>query len=214
VFFQRGFFSGFGDPVNNEKGWEVKKLGELVESFKYGTNQKSTEYSTDGLPVLRIPNVIGSKIDYTELKYAILPSKEKEDTKLQKGDLLFVRSNGNPNYIGRCAVFSDEIECCYASYLIRARIKKSVKIDSNFIQFVMSFKTYRPLVLKKAKTTAGNYNINTEALKSFDIPVPPFLLQQQFAGIVVQAEQLRQKQKESEQELENLFQGLLQKYFG
>jgi type I restriction enzyme S subunit len=213
-FLQSSFLSFFGDPVKNEKGWEVKKLGELVESFKYGTNQKSTEYSTDGLPVLRIPNVIGSKIDYSDLKYAILPEKEREETKLQKGDLLFVRSNGNPNYIGRCAVFNDNLECCYASYLIRARIKKTAKIDSSFIQFVMSYETYRPLVLKRAKTTAGNYNINTESLKSFDIPIPPLFLQQQFAGIVAQAEQLRQKQRESERELENLFQGLLQRYFG
>jgi type I restriction enzyme, S subunit len=47
-----------------------------------------------------------------------------------------------------------------------------------------------------------------------NLPLPPLSLQQQFAGIVAQVEQLRQKQRKSERELEVLFQGLLQRYFG
>lgn len=56
-------------------------------------------------------------------------------------------------------------------------------------------------------------NINLEILRNLDVPVPPLSLQQQFAVIVAEAEQLRQKQWESERELEQLFQSLLQKYF-
>ena len=37
------FYDMFGDPITNEKGWEVKKLGEVCESVSYGTSNSSTE---------------------------------------------------------------------------------------------------------------------------------------------------------------------------
>jgi len=58
------------------------------------------------------------------------------------------------------------------------------------------------------------FNISKEKLYELDFPVPPIELQQKFASIVADTESLRQKQKQNEAELENLFQSLLQKYFG
>jgi type I restriction enzyme S subunit len=212
-FLQSAFLSLFGDPVRNDKGWEVKRLADLITSFKYGTNQKASEFEKAGAPVLRIPNVIGNQIDYSNLKYAELPAKEYQDLKLQAGDLLFVRTNGNPNYIGRCAVFKDAIDCVYASYLIRGRLKEKNLALSQFLQTVLSYETYRPIILKSAKTTAGNYNINTEALRSFIVPVPPQSLLEQFASIAARTETLRRRQQAHRDELEGMFQGLLQRYF-
>lgn len=50
-------------------------------------------------------------------------------------------------------------------------------------------------------------------LSTVEIITPPLELQQKFASIVADTKQLRQKQKQNEVELENLFQSLLQKYF-
>jgi type I restriction enzyme S subunit len=205
------FIDMFGDPVKNEKGWEVKRLGDVFGSFKYGTNQKSND-NKEGIPVLRIPNVIGNEIDLSNLKYSALELKEIESTKLGKGDLLFVRSNGNPNYTGRSALFLNEGNYSYASYLIRARLKSPNLTLANFIQFALSYKTYRPLILKKATTTAGNYNINTESLKSLSIPIPKQELVDSFF------EKMKLKNALSKSIItfkssDNLFQTLIQKAF-
>jgi type I restriction enzyme S subunit len=64
------------------------------------------------------------------------------------------------------------------------------------------------------KNIVGMANINAQELQDIQILIPPIHLQQKFASIVADTEQLRQKQKQSEMELENLFQALLQKYFG
>src|SRR5690606_28816268 len=107
--------------------------------FKYGTNDKCNYVKVvddDVLPILRIPNVVGSKINYEDLKFT------KRNTKidfLNKGDLIFVRTNGNPRYIGRCAVFMDSIECGYASYLIKTQIKELDKFLPEFVQYIISF---------------------------------------------------------------------------
>jgi type I restriction enzyme, S subunit len=206
------FMDMFGDPVKNEKGWEVKKLGEVLVTFKYGTNEKSGNYLEGGSPVLRIPNIIGDEISLNDLKYSLLLEKEKQQTLLKKGDLLFVRSNGNPNYIGRSAVFNLDEEFSYASYLIRGRMKSENLPLSTYIQFAMSYETYRPIILKKATTTAGNYNINTESLKSLDICIPnneELVIFHNALTNIIKQKKIILKDKDSE----SLFQTLLQRSF-
>ncbi|MBI4931833.1 MAG: restriction endonuclease subunit S [Bacteroidetes bacterium] len=214
-FLQSAFLEMFGDPVRNEKEWDIKTFGELVEGLKYGTSlQCSTKFQKGFLPVLRIPNIIGGSINEDDLKYCKPEPNEIEKLKLKNGDILFVRSNGNPEYIGRCAIFSKEEEFIYASYLIRARLQSLSIVLPVFLQFHFSYASYRGEMLRRAKTTAGNFNINTESLRSLKIILPPLSLQQKFASLVERVEKLREKQRESERELENLFQSLMQRYFG
>jgi len=49
--------------------------------------------------------------------------------------------------------------------------------------------------------------------KNFKVILPPLSLQQIFAEIINKTEALKEKQKQSELELENLFQSLMQKAF-
>ena len=56
--------------------------------------------------------------------------------------------------------------------------------------------------------------MNAEQIKSLSFYCPPVELQQQFADIVTQTEELRLRQRAHEVELEQLFKGLLQRYFG
>jgi type I restriction enzyme S subunit len=98
---QSVFLEMFGDPVKNPKGWVKYKFKDVIQEFRYGTSIKSSE---GGYPVLRIPNVIDGKINLNELKYCKVPLGDYEKLRLQEGDVLFVRTNGNQNYVGRCAV--------------------------------------------------------------------------------------------------------------
>ena len=208
------FLEMCGDPVRNEKGWKKKKLGEIIQEFKYGTNVISVDKPSENtIAILRIPNIINESITYEGLKYSILEEREKERVRLKKGDLLFVRSNGNPNYIGRCAVFNDDIVCGYASYLIRARLREGVLITPFFLKAILSFPRYRNVIVSKAKKTAGNYNINIESLKSLIIIAPPPKLQTQFTRIVEKVEALKAHYQDSLKKLENLYGSLSQRAF-
>ena len=84
----------------------IKPLSELVNEFRYGTSEKAT---LTGLPVLRIPNVIGDAITIDDLKYVNLNAGDRERLKLRPGDLLFVRTNGNPAYVGRSGVVTSSL---------------------------------------------------------------------------------------------------------
>jgi type I restriction enzyme S subunit len=171
------FLEMFGDPVANPKGWEVKLLGDLASEMRYGTSEKCGPECEVGLPVLRIPNVVRGIIDWAELKFSTLDEAESNRLKMQRGDLLFVRSNGNPGYIARCAVFDSERAALFASYLIRVRLQRDTVLPG-FVQAVLSAKSYRAQLASQARTTAGNYNISTEGLRRLVIPLPPFELQE------------------------------------
>ena len=59
----------------------------------------------------------------------------------------------------------------------------------------------------------GQPNISQQLIKSTNIPLPPLHLQQTFASIVEHVEQLKETQKKSLQDIEQLFNVLMQKAF-
>ena len=143
-------------------------MGELVEEFRYGTSEKS---GSKGLPALRIPNVANGHLDLRELKTVSVEPAEFKRLQLKAGDLLFVRTNGNPENVGRCAVFEpslvvgsgfDPTEFIYASYLIRARLKREAVLPVVLQQY-LHVGEGRHALRAVCKTSAGQYNINTEA---------------------------------------------------
>ena len=107
------------------ESWEVVRLEDASVSFDYGTSVRC-EHDKAGVPVLRIPNVVGGSIELGDLKYGQPKRREMEPLRLRAGDFLFVRTNGVLENAGRCALFRGELEGCYfASYLIRVRVDSS-----------------------------------------------------------------------------------------
>lgn len=174
------FLDMFGDPATNPKGWRQIRFSEVVSEFRYGTNQKCHDSQSDGdVAVLRIPNVIDGGINWTNLKFTTLPEKERVKTDLRVGDMLFVRTNGNPEYIGRCAMFEGNRPASYASYLIRTRL--TADLTPSFAVIHFNHERFRPLVVRAGRTTAGNFNLSTEGLGALPVVVPPLPLQAAFA---------------------------------
>lgn len=213
-FLRATFLDIFGDPVTNPKGWATEVLGEYCEEMRYGTSVKcSTVNIKNNLPVLRIPNVTEEKINYKNLVYAELPTQEQKKLKLLEGDLLFVRTNGNPEYIGRCAVFNGSSNMLFASYLIRARLKTNCELIPEYIHACISSRSYRKIIIKEAKTTAGNFNINTQGLKNLIIPIAPLALQKKYLEIKTIIEKIILKNTLSSSEGISIFNSLTQRAF-
>lgn len=143
---------------------------ELVLGFKYGTSVKSGPV---GQTVLRIPNIGARGLVLDDLKYVDLARGEQERLALGSGDVLFVRSNGNPEMIGRCAAFDSRIAdrdqpVVYASYLIRARLKPG--LDAPALAAMMRTPIVRRQMHAAAATSAGQYNINIKSLGALQVP--------------------------------------------
>ncbi len=215
-FLQSSFLSLFGDPVKNEKGWEMKKIGDFTPNILSGKSVQSESRlkEEDEYGVLKVSAVTYGIFKPKEHKAIINGFKPNDSITPKKGDILFSRANTKELVAATCIVDKDYPDLFLPDKLWKVNIDRTI-VNEWFFKYVLSQQSYRNKLSEKATGTSGSmFNISKEKLIDFNFPIPPLSLQQQFAGIVAQAEQLRQKQRESERELENLFQGLLQRYFG
>ncbi|PKL46182.1 MAG: restriction endonuclease subunit S [Candidatus Riflebacteria bacterium HGW-Riflebacteria-2] len=206
------FLDMFGDPVTNPKGWPIHRLGEFVKEFRYGTSGKSS-YEKVGYPILRIPNIIGDSIVLGDLQHNDMKEAEYERLRLIENDLLFVRTNGNPDYTGRCALIEKEQEgFVYASYLIRARIDDH-RIVHHYLLSLLRSEGLRSQLKRKSKTSAGQFNINIEGLSGLDILLPSRPLQEKFSLFYCSLMRKKFELIKNSHSLENLFSSLMQRAF-
>jgi type I restriction enzyme, S subunit len=212
------FLEMFGDPATNPKGWAVATLGEVVKEFRYGTSQKS---GPTGFPVLRIPNVVGDRLELAEMKLVAVSDAEANRLRLLDGDILFVRTNGNQDYVGRSAVFDSEVmrsagfdgnNSLYASYLIRARLNR-VLLEPQFVQAYLSSTEGRKKLKERCRTSAGQFNINTVGLASIPLLVPSFASQTDFVKRCRNVLGLKSQQSAATAKAQAVFDALLAKAF-
>lgn len=159
---QAAFDGIAGEPV---------KLGTLITDIRYGTSQASND-SGWGFPTLRIPNVVHGAIDTADVTCVHARGSDIERHTAHPGDLLLVRTNGNPEYVGRSAVFipPDDRRWLFASYLIRVRL--DCRVLPRFVDEYLKVERGRRELLRRVTTSAGNHNINSKSIESLPIRVP------------------------------------------
>ena len=103
------FIEMFGDPVINPQGWETAPLSKLIMTANNGLARRGKD--EDGSIVLRLVELQNGFIDYSAPNRIKLTEAEQKRYKLIDNDFLFARVNGNPDYVGRCAVWQGGV-CC------------------------------------------------------------------------------------------------------
>lgn len=160
------------------ESWDVVAFDSLREWLQYGTSVRCT-YDPTAFPVLRIPNIEPGHVATGDMKFAALESDEAKRYLLEKGDLIFIRTNGVVERLGACAVYSGEPEgALFASYLIRGRLKLD-QIDPLFAAYFFGSELGASIVAGRATPAAdGKYNLNTGTIDALPIPLPPTLDEQ------------------------------------
>jgi type I restriction enzyme, S subunit len=144
-------------------------LGEIALEMRYGTSTRCA-YDAAGPPVLRIPNVRDRRIDLSDLKRAV--NTEAAVPRVDPEDLLFIRTNGSRDLVGRVAVVDpDAAGLGFASYLIQVRLDPS-RADAAFVAIVLSTQKLRREIEGRAASTAGQYNLSQPKLAALEIPLP------------------------------------------
>lgn len=146
-------------------------LGTYLADLSYGSSSRSA-YEEKGYPILRIPNVLRGRVDYSDLQHIELTDSEYERFALKKGDVLIVRTNGNPLYVGRSVVIdTPKLKSVYASYLIRIR-SIADHLRPAFLAEYLNAPSTRQRLRGEVKSSAGNFNINIAGIKKQPICLP------------------------------------------
>lgn len=204
------FYEMFGDPVENEMGWEVKKLGEIGE-FKNGLNFSKDE-NGHSIKFLGVSDFQNKKsIASDQLAYISLSERVQEDYLLKTGDIVFVRSNGKKELIGRSVKMYITEPTTYSGFCIRCRITDE-KVDKDYIAILL-----KTPIIRQFMTNSGRgcniSNLNQKVLNSIPTILPPLSLQRLFAQRIEQIEREKSEVQKSIQDLETLLASRMQYWF-
>jgi type I restriction enzyme S subunit len=212
-FLRSSFLEMFGDPVTNPKRWEKKTLGEMSEKFSdgpFGSNLKTEHYTPSGIRVVRLQNIgVGEFIDEDRAYVSETHFQSILKHKCIPGDVL-IGTLGDPN-----------LRACILPAFIPIALNKADCIQMRPKKDVCT-PEYACSLLNQPSTLAMAFGmihgqtrarINMGRLRELVVPCPPVSQQAKFGTLVKVIETLRAKQKESEKELENLFNSLMQRAF-
>ena len=205
------FLDMFGDPVRNEKGWEVKSLGDITNLITDGKHGNCNDEKDSGYYFISAKDVKNNLINYTDARE--IPKIEFEEvdkrTNLQPGDLVMINTGAT---IGRMAIAKDIPETRKTTFqksVAVIKVKNDI-ISSFYLQYVLELgiKTF-------ANMGSGSAikNLLLSEMRRFKIILPNLELQTQFEVRVAIIETQKQQAQLELVKSEELFQSLLQKAF-
>ena len=212
------FYEMFGDPVVNEKGWEVKKLGELSDLICNGNTPKggSEVYVDTGFLFLRSQNVWKNRIELDDVAFIDEAThKSLKKSSLKHNDLLITKTgriNTENSSLGRTALFEGEDNSANINghvYLVRLKDGMVHK----FVLYILISNSYRELIRKTCVGGIDKRQLNKDHIEDFPIIFPPIELQKKYVERIELIEKQKEQVRSTIQDLETLLASRMQYWF-
>lgn len=201
------FYEMFGDPVENEKGWEVKKLKDISREIGDGLHG-TPEYSEvdTGCYFINGNNLENGTIVIKE-NTKMVSEKTKAKHYIEMDDFtILVSINGT---LGKVAFYNGENvilgkSACY--------IKLEAYNDKKYI-FELLKSDYFKRYAESECTGTTIRNVSLKSMRNFRCPLPPLPLQRLFAQRIEQIEREKSEVQKSIQDFETLLASRMQYWF-
>ena len=185
------FYQMFGDPITNEKGWEVNKLGEVASEIFAG-GDKPKDFSDIQTDEYLYPIYANGEGDRGLLGYS----------KTYRVESKAVALGARGASIGNCRI-------CEGKFTPVVRL--ITIIPSNKIDIIYLFYSVRTMSFNISG--AGQAQLTTPNVINKSITIPPLSLQQEFAEKIEAIEKQKELIKKSISETETLFHARMDYYF-
>ncbi len=158
------------------------EIAKLSTNIQYGLNEKMNEAGI-GYKIFRMNEIIqGRMVDNGAMKCADISAGEFARYRLNKGDLLFNRTN-SIEHVGKTGLFDLDGDYCFASYLVRV-VPDTSKILPLFLVNMMNAPDYQAEAKGKASKSINQSNINATVMKNIKVPVLSLAEQKKFVATV------------------------------
>jgi type I restriction enzyme S subunit len=211
------FLDMFGDPVKNEKGWEIKTINDVC-SLQGGYSFKSKDFIPEAentVKVVKITNVHFEDLVWGEVD--CLPDyylDKYSNFSLNEGDILLALTRPIIKSLGTVkavTVKSIDIPCLLNQRVARISPNEKLINKSFLLRFIFgdNFKNK----IEKFSSTSLQPNVSNKQIEGIEIMLPPLLIQNQFAERAQAIEVQKAQAQASLEKAEELFNSLLQKAF-
>lgn len=201
------FYDMFGDPVENEKGWEVKKLGEvghIARGVSKHRPRNAPELLGNYMPFIQTGDIANSGMYITDCQSGYSELGVAQSKIWHKGTLcITIAAN-----IGKCAIMT--FDACFPDSVVGFIAMSNISL----VEYVYYFFLCVQKDMEENAMGVAQKNINLAILNSMNIPVPPLSLQQTFAAKIESIEKQKAAISKSIAETEKLFEYTMDKYFG
>jgi type I restriction enzyme S subunit len=188
-------------------------LGNYLTSVTNGMTRRAKTGDLETDIVLRLKDVREGEIIFSDPGRIALTEKEKTKYTVKTGDLLFIRVNGNPEYVGRNAVFSGHNETVFFNdHVMRVEVDRKI-VCPVFLSFVLNSPFGKRQIKKNRKTSAGQHTINQAGLSSIRIPFPEVQFQHKFRDHLGAITSRTEEQRRQVRALDKLFASLQYRAF-
>ena len=204
------FYEMFGDPVENEKGWEVKKLGDVCVKITDGDHMPPPK-SESGIPFLTISDINKEtrELDFSNTYFVPIEyyNNLKEERKAKLNDLLYTVTGS----YGIPVIVKDERQFCFQRHIALIRPQKEV-LSTYFLCYWVLSAAVKSMADKVA-TGIAQKTVGLNSIRKFEIILPPLPLQHLFAQRIEQIERQKSAVQKSIADLETLLASRMQHWF-
>ena len=197
------FYDMFGDPVENEKGWEIKRLDNVGEIVSGSTPSTADDSNWDGNVNWVTPAELGTQLYYGATQRKITANAAARLTLMPVGTVLL--SSRAP--IGKLAITSVPM-CCNQGF---KNIICNESINNVFLYFYLMLTMANVQALGRGATFK---EVSKQAISAYKTILPPLPLQQTFATKIEAIERQKASINASIAETQKLFDYTMDKYFG
>ena len=197
------FYSMFGDPITNEKAWEVKKMGEIGTIVGGSTPSTNDQSNWDGTINWITPAELGEQLYYGETIRKLTEKGAKGLTMMPVGTVLL--SSRAP--IGKLAITTTSM-CCNQGF-------KNIICNNNINNVFLYYYLKNTMNLIQALGRGATFKeVSKSAISSYKVIIPPLALQQEFAEKVEAIERQKSLIQQSIVETQTLFDSRMDYWFG
>ena len=201
------FVEMFGDPVENEKGWDIAEFNSVCDGIGDGLHGTPEYDEKGGFPFINGNNLMNGVIEVTPTTKMVNESTYKKHFIELSNNAILLSINGT---LGKLAFYNGEDvmlgkSACYCNL--------KPDINREFVYGVMKTDAFMNFLESNA-TASTIKNVGLKAIRGFKLILPPEELQTPF---VIFSKQIDKSKAVIEKELKKtqlLFDSLMQKYFG
>lgn len=204
------FYDMFGDPITNEKGWEVKKLGEVCD-VRDGTHDSPNYLEYSDYVLITSKNITcDGNIDFSFANYI---SKEDYDfinkrSYVESGDIIMAMIGT----IGKPIIVKETNKKFCIKNVALIKFGCSTMVINTYIQAMLNNPNYGQYILSQNKGGTQKF-IALGTIRNLLTPLPSMEIQHLFASKIEAIERQKELIKQSISETETLFNERMQHYF-
>jgi type I restriction enzyme S subunit len=188
------------------ESWQVVRLGEVAAQTQYGLSLRGG--SSGSFPILRMNNLGNGVIDLSDLQYVEVDAKTLQSFRLNKGDLLFNRTNSY-ELVGKTSLFDCDGDFVFASYLVRVVVDAD-KANPAFLNEYLNASATQGRLKMLASRGVSQTNISASKLRGFAVPLPSVSEQDEIAKILEACGKVIALLEKESALLDELFRALLE----